>query len=112
MELDKIAAELLQRLCSEQCPESLTLGFKRLPPGKDSKNKNELLKDVCAMANSEGGDIVYGIGEGEEDGGASEIFPINGESEDDLLRRVGQVLDAGLEPRVIGLRLKTIKVTA
>jgi len=109
-ELEKIDAGLLKRLCNERCPESQTLDFKRLPPGKDAKGKSEVLKDVCSMANSEGGDIVYGIGEDKEEGGASEIFPISGESEDELLRRVGQVLDAGLEPRIVGLRLKTVKV--
>jgi len=49
-ELDKIDAGLLKRLCDERCPESHTLDFKRLPPGKDARGKSELLKDVCAMA--------------------------------------------------------------
>lgn len=44
--------------------ESLSLEFKSsLSLKNEDKKKNELSKDVSAFANSEGGDIIYGVSE-------------------------------------------------
>jgi len=40
------------------------------------RDKAEFLKDVCAFANADGGDLIYGIDE--EDGKASALTPITG----------------------------------
>lgn len=67
------------------------------------------MKDVCAYANAEGGDLVYGI---DEDGGvAKAIVPITSEMADSARRRLGQVLDAGLEPRLQGIGFQEVEVT-
>ena len=106
--LDQVNAEFLRKLCDDRCPESDTLEFKRGIPGGLDKDKHELLKDVCALANSDGGDLVYGI---EENAGvASALVPLAGESADAAKRRLSQVLDAGLEPRVQGLRFHHVEV--
>lgn len=106
--LDQVSADLLSKLCDDRCPESDTLDFKRDLPGGLDKDKQELLKDVCSLANTDGGDIVYGIEE--KAGAASALTPIVGESADAAKRRISQVLDAGLEPRVQGLRLHHVEV--
>ena len=106
--LDHVSADFLNKLCDDRCPESDTLDFKRDLPGGLDKDKHELLKDVCSLANTDGGDIVYGIEE--KSGAASALTPIAGESADAAKRRISQVLDAGLEPRVQGLRLHHVEV--
>jgi predicted HTH transcriptional regulator len=54
----------LQKLISDGIAESLTLDYKASPSlGKDSKQRDELCKDVTAFANSAGGQIVYGLEE-------------------------------------------------
>ena len=56
----------LLSLIKDAVGESLTLEYKQCAAlGLDDKRKNELSKDVSAMANSAGGTIIYGI---EEDG--------------------------------------------
>jgi hypothetical protein len=40
--------------------ESQTLDFKFCLPGKDEPSKVEFAKDVCAFANADGGEIVFG----------------------------------------------------
>lgn len=80
--------------------------FKREPPGMTDKDKHELLKDVSALANGDGGDLVFGLEE--KDGVAHALIPILGERADALERRLAQVLDAGLEPRVQGLRWQRV----
>lgn len=105
---DADEARLLE-LCRQGCPESQTLDIKRTLPTASDQDKRELLKDVCAMANADGGEIAYGIDE--QSGVASSLAPITGESADAAKRRLGQVLDAGLEPRIPSLEFQDIPVT-
>lgn len=106
--LAAVEARHLEQLVADRIPESETLDFKRLPPDKSDRGRNEFLKDVCAMANGRGGDLVYGIDEA--DGVAGVVLPINHESSDDLKRRLLQVLDAGIEPRLVGLHIRDIAI--
>jgi predicted HTH transcriptional regulator len=63
--LEQIDENLLNQVCLEQWDESSTLEFKAMLPqsAPDDKPKQEFLKDVAALANAGGGDIVYGISE-------------------------------------------------
>jgi hypothetical protein len=108
--LDALDEQRLQELCVEHCPESGTLDFKRgLPSTSDDEGKAEFLKDVCAFANSDGGDLVYGIAD--KNGGAEKVHPITSEAADAAKRRLGQVLDAKVEPRIQGLQFHPVEVT-
>lgn len=103
---NELNENVLQTLCDEATSESLTLEFKRELPGKELDHKGEFLKDVSAMANADGGDIVYGI---EEKGGvAFKILPLQIITTDAEERRLGQILDAGIEPRITGVRFKWV----
>ncbi len=53
----------LQRLVDEGRREDIQLEFKQALPGNSDDGKKEFLKDVTAMSNSSGGDIIYGIRE-------------------------------------------------
>lgn len=106
--LEQLDDLLLQRLCDDKCPESQTLEFKRDIPGNSDKDKHELCKDVAALANTDGGDIVYGIDE--KAGGAGSISPIVGEPSDAAMRRIAQVVDAGIEPRIQGFKMRHVDV--
>jgi hypothetical protein len=106
--LDSVTAKYLEDLCNNRTPESQTLEFKGELPGRDAKAKNEFLKDVSAIANAQGGDLIYGVQE--VDGCASALAPITAESVDDARRRLGQILDAGIEPRIIGLQFRDVPV--
>ena len=106
--LESVTASLLQSVCDGRWSESISVEFKREAPGTFDRDKHELLKDVCAMANAEGGDITFGINE--VDGAASAITPISAEPGDALMRRIAQTIESGLEPRVLGIRLHRVDV--
>lgn len=106
--VDQLTDSLLQKLCDDKCPESQTLDFKRELPGNTDKEKHEICKDVAALANTDGGDLVYGIEE--ENGAAGSICPIAGEPSDAAMRRIAQVIDAGVEPRIHGIKMRAIDV--
>lgn len=97
---NKIDESYLDSLVRDECPESDTLEFKAVPPGTSDNDKREFMKDVCALANAGGGDIIYGIEE--RDGAASQLKPITQEAQDALQRRLSQVLDT-IDPRITGI---------
>jgi hypothetical protein len=103
---DEITEAILREACVQRWPESQTLDFKRELPSVDARGRNEFLKDVCSLANTDGGDLVYGVAE--QDGAAREPTPISGESVDAVRRRLTQILDASLEPRVNGISMQPI----
>jgi predicted HTH transcriptional regulator len=55
----------LEALHSGNVKESLTLEYKASPAidKRDDSKKLEMARDVCAFANAEGGQIVYGMTE-------------------------------------------------
>lgn len=107
-QLDQLDEPKLQQVCNDLTSESLTLEFKRELLGKDIEDKVEFLKDVAALANTDGGDLVYGIEE--KSGTAHRIHPIKVTSIDAEKRRLGQILDGGVEPRIPGARFHEIPV--
>jgi len=113
-QLDKIDENLLKQVCNEQWDESPTLEFKAvLPqPAPDDKPKQEFLKDVAALANAGGGDIVYGISE--INGKAHALVPIKETSYpgDATRRRLGQWLESGVEPRVSGINVHPVRLSS
>lgn len=108
--LDDLNEECLHQICVQHCLESQTIDFKRDLPTRDDRGKHEFLKDICALANADGGDLVYGVVE--EDGGAKELSPILSESVDAAKRHLGQVLESGIEPRLVGVRFQDVRITA
>jgi Putative DNA-binding domain len=107
-DLSTVDAAFLDEVCKEHWTESDTLEFKRELPGGSDKEKHELQKDVCALANADGGDIVFGIDE--IDGKAGEIVPIGIGAVDAEKRRIAQTLDSGIEPRLPALQIVDVMV--
>lgn len=107
--LSNVDAAFLTVVCKDRWPETDTLEFKRDLPGASDKEKHELLKDVCAFANADGGDIVFGVEE--RDGSAEAIAAITSEVFDAAQRRLSQILDSGIEPRLQALQIVRVGVT-
>jgi len=105
-DISRVDCQALQGLCDTRCPEGAAVDFKRELPGNADRDRHEFLKDVCALANANGGDLVYGIDE--EDGCAKELRPIEVEAADVALRRLGQILDSGIEPRIPGVQFQVV----
>lgn len=106
---DQIDAGTLQALCDAGAPESPTLDFKRVAPLKQGEDpRNEFAKDVCAFANANGGDLVYGIATREDC--ADTLAPLSGESADACKRRLSEVLANHVEPRIAGVRFKDLPI--
>lgn len=83
--------------------------FKRDLARLDAAGRHELLADISALANSAGGDLIFGLDEDGE-GRAAAIAPLPG-NPDEEVRRVQDCLMNGVEPRLPGVQVRAIAVT-
>src|SRR5687768_16912032 len=90
--------------------EGQTLEFKKALPEPSDKGKAEFLKDVTALANADGGQIVFGINE--KAGKAYSLEPLALEDRDHEQRRLLQILESQIEPRITGLKLEWVEIEA
>jgi Putative DNA-binding domain len=98
-----------QQICAEQWPETQTLDFKSILPLNEEDARQEFRKDVCALANAEGGDLVYGISE--RNSRANAILPVPGNDFDGVKRRLRQILESRIEPRIHGIQFSHCALT-
>ena len=100
--LPQLTEAFLAQVCEEQWPETQTLEFKAILPLNDEDARQEFRKDVCALANADGGDLVFGISE--KIGRANAILAINDVNADATKRRLQQILESKVEPRIHGIQ--------
>lgn len=108
--IERLTSGDIQRLVTTKVPEGRGLDYKRDAYGADGKGTFELLKDVSALANTDGGDIIIGVDEERDDGGQPNGLPqsVNGvdiSNWDKERLRLEQTIRDGLAPRVLGVHL-------
>src|SRR4051812_12009648 len=97
----------LLALISEQEKESLTLEYKGCDAlSKNDPKKNEVSKDVSALANSAGGTIVYGMLEdGHVPTGVDDGYDPHGAITKEWLE---QVINSRIQQRIDGVRIRVV----
>ena len=106
---DDIDGETIRSLIESGATESVHLEFKKETYGRADNDKKEFLKDISSFANCLGGHLVIGV---EEDGGvARALHPLTGLDVDKELLRLEAIVRTGIEPTVVGLRMKRIPVS-
>jgi hypothetical protein len=106
--ISDIAAGDIQNLIDTGADESTTLEFKSQLVGSDRDARKEFLADICALANTQGGDMVFGLTE-TADGRAEEIKPQTFSPDAEILR-LTNILTDGLEPKLHGVVMRAIDV--
>lgn len=99
--------EDIQDLITNEVEESTELEYKSMV--KVNNWKLELAKDVSAMANANGGIIIYGIREAKKDGRTipKNITPIS-DAENVSKESLSQVISANIQPKIEGIEITTI----
>lgn len=99
-------------LKDSRAQESLYLEFKSSKSlAKDDRKKDEMSKDVSAFANSEGGDILYGILEGGKTPSSFDDIDNGIDTHDITPEWIEQVIQSRIEPRINGIRINPIELT-
>jgi hypothetical protein len=109
----------VQRVIDAGLPEDQELEYKRELPKKVIDHSRasqsridplqEFAKDVCAMANSSGGVLLYGVAEDNETKNPT-LYPITDEHYDQAQVRLHSILDSLIEPRLMGVTFEPIDV--
>lgn len=97
----------LVRLVEDATAESLVLEFKAAAAlSRTSEGRSELVKDVSALANSAGGQIIYGVKEG---GGVASALDEPGVQFNAFTAEwMGQVVESNTSPRIPGIEIRAI----
>jgi hypothetical protein len=99
---EKLTAEHVQYLLEGKPHENRFIDYKRDLPAKE----DELLKDVSAFANTQGGVIVFGI---QDKGGVPDVvFPVSADDLDKEFLRMENWIRAGLDPSLSEFHFDTI----
>lgn len=98
----------LLALVANHVAEDRGLEFKRDLPGKTTADVKEYLADVTSLANSHGGDLIYGV---EDRAGVASAVPgVASDDPDGELLRLESSLRDGVEPRLSGVRMRWISL--
>lgn len=113
--MNQITADDLQRLVDDGVIESRQLDYKEDLPGDSNDDKREFLADVSALANTLGGDILYGIREQRDEQGRAtgipeEVVGLEIDNWDAERLRLENILRDGLAPRVLGTEMDCINL--
>jgi hypothetical protein len=111
--LQAIGVKDIQALIDAEQVEHRQLDYKKELPNLDATDRKDqkfdFLCDVSALANSSGGDIVFGVIE-DENHKPEGIVPINVTDLDETERRLNQIIMANTEPTIVGIDWQPIKV--
>lgn len=106
LEPGNLTLELIEKAIEAGLEETADFDMKRVVPDlKADKSKQEVAKDIAAMANSGGGWIIYGVGEGAT-GIAGSIHPCEWEAKEE--QQMLTIAYTKIDPPVVGLEFNKI----
>ena len=106
--LEDIAEADIHSLIDNQVREDRYIEFKEALPDNKSSAKRKFLATVSSFANTDGGDIVYGVKEkrdeeGNPTGESESVCGVAADNEGLEQQRLSDILDTGLDPRIQGV---------
>jgi hypothetical protein len=105
---ENISENDLREQISIGVPEGVLVDYKRDMYGRTDADTKEFLKDISSFANTAGGHLIIGLNEAA--GIPTDIKAIAGDSDQDLQRLENLARD-GIEPRIVGLRIKAVPIS-
>ena len=96
--LNEIAESDITRLKEAGIEEGKTIEYKRELPGTRDEDKREFLADVSSFANTDGGDLIYGVAE--DQGVITDIVGLASPDFDVETLRLDNLIRDGVSPRV------------
>lgn len=109
-QFDQVTGEDLHELLKDSVSESKTLEYKLQLPDDSDKAKHAFMAAVASFANTDGGDLLYGI---EAQDGIPVAIPGVGEVVADQLKlRLESMVRSGIEPRLPKFELRLVPAPA
>jgi Putative DNA-binding domain len=101
---NEITLQEIKNFVSTNQEENQRLEFKREVNLETRDSRKEFVTDVCALANTHGGNIIIGVDE--SNGEASDLPGIALTDADAYKTRIEQILRENLEPKLTGISVK------
>lgn len=105
---DAIAESQLGELITQQAREIRELEFKQAVELATDDQKREFLSDVTAFANTDGGDLLFGMKA--SDGVASELVGLRNFVPDRVIGTMENLIRDAVQPRLPGVEFRTISL--
>lgn len=99
--IESITEADLQALIASRTPENRQLEYKQQLPDPGNGGSVKFLREITAFANTQGGDLIYGIAE--DNGIADALNALHMPSQDLIRQRFENLCADGVEPRLTGL---------
>jgi hypothetical protein len=106
--LEDLNEKDLLRLIDSEFNEGKTIDYKRNLQLGNPKDKIEFLADVSSFANSNGGNLIYGITE--KAGKPIELLGMDSENPDSLILTLENLIRDKVRPRIIGVHIRSISL--
>jgi len=107
---DSLQTSDLQELITNGVREGRYLDYKEALIGRTPSDHKEFLKDVVSFANSDGGDLIYGIRErrdgGKPTGIPDQVVGLPGANLDAEINRLEGIIRNGVGRRLSGVRMR------
>ena len=103
--ITQLQREDFDRLVADRVQEGNQLDFKQALVGSTDADKKKFAADVCAFANTRGGDIVIGVRETR--GVAVEVVPLAMDPDQETLRLQNMIADS-FDPRIVGVQIAPV----
>lgn len=108
--LQEITLADLRQLLSEGVGESKTLEYKQELPGSGDGGQVRILRSISSLANTAGGDLLYGVAA--DEGIPTGLPGINIASQDEVLLRLESLCRDGLSPRLPHIEFHFVPINA
>lgn len=106
LKLKEIKESDLLRLVTDGIGETKTIEYKEALVYATDEQKRELLSDITALANTDGGDLLLGVKA--EKGMAKELVGLRNLQADDAMGKIENLLRDFVQPRIIGCEVMPI----
>jgi len=106
--LEKVTIDEIKSLVENSVCENKCLEYKQELHIDSDSDKKEFLADISSFANSNGGDMIFGIVEDEKEKIPTNIIGIEYENEDTLIRKLEDFIRQSIQPIILNIEYKVI----
>lgn len=107
-EIDQIGLPDIHALMTNSVPEGKSVEYKRQLPGGSDDESRKFLRVVCSFANTNGGDLIYGVDA--PDGVPTAIPGLAAFNEDEWRLKLENKIRDLIEPRVSNIHFKKLDI--